>query len=125
MVKQSAQTNGIEPDKTRSYVGRIENVEGEIESLKGEFMSKVKAKREDIKQILEDAKNEGIPKKSLKAVIAVRKLERKIEKAADGLDIDEAAGYEQMMEALGELADTPLGGAAMAAAGADAAAAPA
>ena len=59
-------------------------------------------------------KAEGFAADSFKAVIKRRRLEAKIEAIADDLDDDDAIdSYEQMLEALGGLADTPLGKAAM------------
>lgn len=105
--------NGIDVDKAKAFVGRIENVESEIDSERGSYMAKAKSLREDIKEIIGEAKDAGIPKKALKAMVADRRLERKKRKLGDGLDIDEAAAFEQMKEALGDLAGLPLGAAAL------------
>lgn len=119
MVRQSKQTNGIDAEKAKAFVGRIENVEAEIESKRGEYMAFAKDRREDIKEIISEAKDEGIPKKALKAIVADRRFDRKKAKLADGLDIDEGAAFEQMKEALGALGGTPLGEAALASAAGD------
>lgn len=105
--------NGIDLDKAKSFVGRIENCEAEIDSERGTYMAAARVLREDIKEILDEAKTAGIPKKALKAMVADRRLSKKKRKLADGLDIDDLAAFEQMREALGDLAALPLGEAAL------------
>ena len=113
MTKQSPQTNGINAELGKSYVARVENLEAQIESERGQYMAKAKAIRSDIKDVITDAKADGIPKAALKAIVADRRLERRRKKIADGLDIDTGAAFEQLKEALGDYGSTPLGTAAV------------
>lgn len=113
-MTQSKQTNGIDPEVGKSYVSRIERLEGEIESERGKYMAAAKRIREDIKTVISEAKDDGIPKRALKSIIATRKLDRKKAKIENGIDdIDDQAAFEQLKEALGDYADTPLGEAAL------------
>lgn len=105
--------NGFDPEKAQSFVSRVENLNQDMETLKAEHMAKCKAVREDIKDVLEEAKGEGIPKGALKAVIKVRELERKAERARDDLDSDVQGDFDNLRLALGDLAETELGQAAM------------
>jgi uncharacterized protein (UPF0335 family) len=99
--------------RAKPYMQRIESKLDELESMRGSYMADCKVVREDIKEILGEAKDAGIAVKALKGLIEYRKLERKQEKIADGFDdIDESATYDQLVEALG-----PLGFAAARAAG--------
>lgn len=113
----SKQTNGIDVDVATPYLNRVENLEEEIESERSAFMKKCKSIRGDIKDVLDEAKDAGVPKKALKAIVAKRKLERKINKLADNLDEEDEVAFEQLAEALGTLIDLPLGEAALAAHG--------
>lgn len=110
----SKQTNGIDIAAATEYVERIENLNDEIASAKGEYMNIAKARREDIGHVLTEAKDEhGIPKKALKAIIKQRELESKIKALVDMDDMDDQAAFEQLREALGEFGNTPLGQAAL------------
>lgn len=103
--------NSIE-GKSEAYVKRIETLMDEGESAKGTYMAECKERRGDIKEIYTEAKDNGVPAKALRGLIKYRELERKQNAIADGLDMDEAATYQNLVEALG-----PLGMAAAKAAG--------
>lgn len=86
----------------RSFVERIEKIEAERDELS-----------EDIRGIYKEAKQGGLNVKALRAVVRRRKQ-----------DADEAQALEDTIEmyraALGDLASTPLGKAALQRAGAEA-----
>jgi uncharacterized protein (UPF0335 family) len=106
--------NFASPEKVTEFVDRIENMHDEMESAKGEYMAECKARREDIKSIYDEAKDEGIPKKALKAVITARQLERKAKAARDDLaDLDLQDKFDLIRLKLGDLSETPLGEAAI------------
>lgn len=110
---QPAGHNSLEPAKVKSYVGRIENIHDELEKERGTYMAACKALREDIKDIFDEAKDAGIPRRALKSVIKVRALEYKAEKARDDLEQDDQQAHDRIRLALGDLADLPLGQAAL------------
>lgn len=116
MAKRSKQTNGIDADVAKRFIGQIENLHGDLAAKRGEYMADCKGVREDIKQVYADAKDAGIPVKGLKAIIKDRALDKRKAALKDGLDIDDLSAFEQMVEALGGLVDTPLGKAALEAA---------
>ena len=76
MTKQSKQTSGIDADKAEGFVGRIENLNDEILSERGKYMNFAKGRRDDIREVTEEAGSEGIPAKSLKATIKDRRYRR-------------------------------------------------
>jgi len=84
-------------------VTRIENVHTDLESLKGEYMQRCGALREDIKQICIDAKAKGVNPRALRGIVKARALQRKIDGIDDDFDIDEAAAYRELAESLGPL----------------------
>jgi hypothetical protein len=63
------------------------------------------------------AQNLGIQKKLLRKIIKGRKLERDFVALKDDLEADEVSELAMLQEKLGEFANTPLGGAAVRAAG--------
>lgn len=111
-AKPAAHGNGFNPKKVKGYVGRVENLEDQIASLRGKFMAECKGFREDIKSVLDEAKDDGIAKKALKRVLQTRNHERKIEDLREELEPDEQDTYDMLRHALGDLADTALGAAA-------------
>jgi len=94
------------------FIERIEAVQDDLESLKGEYMNRCKARREEIKTIYGEAKDKGVPKRPLKGIIKHRALQRKIDDIENDFEIDESAIYRELVEGLG-----PLGQAAAVRAG--------
>ena len=109
----AATHNGYDPAKVGKFVGDIEKIMAQMESEKGSYMARMKGFREDISAIYDEAKDAGLPKKEMKAVVKARELERKVEKLRDGLTDDQQDAFDLLRHALGDLADTPLGRAAL------------
>lgn len=103
-------SNGF--DVAKQFVSDIERHFETLDSYRGEYMNRCRAVRDLIAQIYDRAKDAGVPKKELKAVIKTRELERKIEELRDDLE-DGAETFDQIRHALGDLADLPLGTAAL------------
>lgn len=102
------------PNLVTEFVGRIENLHADLEKEKSAYMLACKALREDIKEVLNEAQEKGLPKKPLKAIVKQRALEKKVAACRDDLDdIDHLSAFDIMKAALGDLADLPLGQAAM------------
>lgn len=84
-------TNAPDGGQLLALIERIEHVESEI-----------KDRQEDRKEIYSEARGTGFDPKIMKRIIAIRKQDRsKREEEAEILDL--------YMNALGMLADTPLG----------------
>lgn len=98
--------NGYDPAILRKFVKAIEGELATIAGLHEDIAPDVAGCRAEIKACYEQAKEAGIPVKALKAAIKVRKIERAMES-------DVSDGYDQIRHALGDLADTPLGRAAI------------
>jgi uncharacterized protein (UPF0335 family) len=110
-------SNGYDGNKINEFLGRVENLEEEIASIMGTAMAECKAKRDDIKEVYSEAKDAGLPMKPLKAEAKLRKLDRDKAKVFAGLNEDDQETLEQFQTALGPLASTPLGEAALSARG--------
>ena len=118
MAKEKA-TNGLKPEQEKiatEVLARCENIDRETESEKGKYRAFCKQQAAAKKEILSEAKAEGLSVKALKGVLKQREHSRKIDKIADGFDIDDQSQYELLEEKLGGFADLPLGKAAIAAA---------
>lgn len=102
------------PNLVIEFVGRIENLHADLEKEKSAYMLACKALHQDIKGVLEEAQSKGLPKKPLKAIVKQRALEKKVAACRDDLDdTDHLSAFDIMKAALGDLADLPLGQAAM------------
>lgn len=108
-------TNGYDGNKISSFLDRVKNLEEEIASIMGGAMAEAKQRRSDIKDIYAEAKDAGYPMKPLKAEARLRKLDRDKAKVVAGLEQDDLETLEQFQTALGPLASTPLGEAAISA----------
>lgn len=104
-----ALTNGYDGDKLRAYIEKLEGYQGDIESEKGSYMQRCKNIRDSMDVVYEEAKALGIPKKVLKAHVALRELERKKGMIVDKLSDDDAESFEIAADALGDFATLPLG----------------
>jgi len=92
-------SGGIAGDRIRSFIERVERLEEEKAALQA-----------DIREVFSEAKGNGFDVKILKILLRERKM-----------DVSDRQEQEAILElyrnALGQLADTPLGNAAMKGAG--------
>lgn len=108
------QGNGFDPKRTKECVDRIEALVSKKQSLHMTYMSECAVINEDIGDVYEEAKTAWhIPKKALRTVIKARSTERKLEEMRNDLDLVDRESFDQIRHALGDLADTPLGNAAI------------
>lgn len=70
--------------------------------------------RENIDAIKKEANEAGFPRKEFNTLVRKERLELKLERVAENLDGEQGERYEDMLHALGQLGDTPLGQAAAA-----------
>jgi hypothetical protein len=114
MNEMPERTNGFDPDELMGFVGRIENVQAEIDELALAYREKAQPLREDIATLKREAVDAGIGRTELAAVLRQRRLEYKAAHVPDSLDLAERANFEEMIASLERLAEQvgPLGEAA-------------
>jgi hypothetical protein len=105
--------NRANPDEMASFVDKYEELEKEILREKMSYMERCRRIREQQKDLLDDAKDQGLPKNVVKAVVKARDLERKVESLLEEMEDDAAQLFKDIREALGDYADLPLGQAAV------------
>lgn len=105
--------NGYDGPKLQSFIDRWESVQGEIDEIMDNARDAAEPHRQDQAAIVKEAAEAGFSKKEFKAILRKRRLEDKLQHVADSLDSDQKETYEAMLAALGELAETPLGRAAL------------
>lgn len=102
--------NGFDRDKTTGFVERIENLHADITAIMMEALSQCKSVHGDIAIVYQEAKDgAGIPKKALKKVVKARALEAKARAVREDLEGEDQDNFDLIRQALGDLADTPLG----------------
>ncbi len=106
-------SNGFDTTVLKRFVGDIERHHETIASYKGEHAQRVKGVQELITEVFDRAKDAGIPRKELKAVIKERRLLVQIENIREELEDDQQDTLDQIKFALGMLSDLPLGDAAL------------
>ena len=109
----SKPSNGYDAEKLNGYLAEIAEVDDELLTLKGEYMQACKGPRNKIKDILHTAKEDGINLVALREVLTRHRDDRRAERRIADLEADDADAFEQMLSALGELGDLPLGKAAL------------
>lgn len=103
----------INSDTATGYVERIETLDAEIDEIMAAAREKCQPIKDDRKVIFKEAADNGIAKKPLAAVIRKRRLARRAEALRDMLSDEQAETYDSILHALGDLADLPLGKAAL------------
>lgn len=101
--------NGFDPSTVNSFVARIENRHDELLKERSTYMLACKGIRGEIAEILDEAKDKGIPKRALKSVIKARELEVKAARVREELEAEDQESHDLIRQALGDLADLPLG----------------
>jgi hypothetical protein len=115
--KANENVNAPSEEDVEAAVANIEQHLEDLASERGAYMARCKRIRDLMDADYDTATDRGIRKKLLKRIIKKRELERKIVSQAADLEPDERSEMEMLLEKLGDFANTPLGGAAVAAAG--------
>lgn len=112
-AKDVARRNELDADKMASFVSRIENLNDDLATERGEYMARCAAIREDIKQVLFEAKDAGLTKAAVKGVVKIRELEAKAAAVRDDAEYETQNEIDMIRSALGDLEGTPLGDSAI------------
>jgi len=101
-------------DKKQSEIWQKEYMKHQerLLELKSAYMLDCKDVRGDMSDVLDRAKDAGIPKYAIRKAAKIMELEARIKDLKEGGEPEENETLEQHMHALGMLADTPLGRAA-------------
>lgn len=106
-------SNGFDAAVLKRFVGEIDKHKEAMASRQGEYMKFCRDQRELISGVFDRAKDAGIPRAELKAVLKERDLQKKIEALREDMEPEQAETFDQIKHALGMIADLPLGDAAL------------
>ncbi|TIS37539.1 hypothetical protein [Mesorhizobium sp.] len=113
--------NRASAEEAGSFVDKYDELEAKIASERSAFMLRCKKIRDEQKELLDDAKSQGVSKKVVRTIAEARKLEAKAKDKMDSLEDDDKAFAVDIRAALGDYAGSPLGAAAVSATGQDSA----
>jgi hypothetical protein len=105
-------TNGY-AETLNGFLDQVAKQDVELASLRGEYMAACKGPRQRIKEILATAKESDINMVAFRQLLTKRRDELAQERRIADLEDDDRSAYDQMLDALGEFGDTPLGKAAL------------
>jgi len=110
--------NGLHEDaydggEIARYLDTIDREDGELATLKGEYMQRCQGPRGRIKSVMAAAKEAGVNTVAFRATVAKHRAARKLHARLENLEADDRHAFDVIQEALGEFGDTPLGAAAL------------
>jgi hypothetical protein len=109
-----ATVNGYDSDVVESLVDEIEAEQAKIDAIMDDAKAKCATHSDAIKDLKKAANEEhGIPRKEFNAILSKRRYLQKAENADAKLSDEQKSEFMKLEEALGMLAGTPLGQAAM------------
>ena len=111
--------NGYDGESMFRFIRQIEAEQAEIDAAMEEAKAAALPHREAIAAITKEAAEAGFAKKEFSRVLRLRRRMKAVEENAASLDQDQRSNYDRMLDALkaiGQLAGTPLGDAALEAA---------
>lgn len=100
-----ATPNTFAPEKVEEVVRKIENLAGEMDTEKSEYMLRCKDIRSDIKNEYDEAREAGIAKSVLKAKIKERMLRKKVANCRSTLEPEQIDMFDQVSSALKDIYD--------------------
>jgi len=108
----AAKTNGFDPDLCQQLLSEWDEAQDALDEQHMESMRQRKGLYKVRDAVLDRAKKAGIPKKTFKHIIKERDLRDGLANIDKDLEREEIEQAELLRQALGMLADTPLGVAA-------------
>ena len=97
----------------KGYLDRIDEQDDVLASLRGTYMNECKSPHESIREVLTEAREAGVNMKAFRVLLKGHRNDRKQLARIAELESEDADAHAEMVEALGEFADTPLGAAAV------------
>jgi hypothetical protein len=106
-------TNGYDREVIAALVARIDKLDDELLTLRGEYMAACKGPRSRIKDVMAEAREAEVNMTAFRELLHSHRDDRKRQARIDALEADDRDAYELLEEALGEFGDTELGRAAL------------
>lgn len=101
MTDEDQPKRNWDPRRANHFVGRVMNVQKDIDVIKAEAAEKTAPHYEDVAAIKKQAADEGIPREELNKLIASAKRAKKDVDAYDKCDDDQKENIDIMRDELG------------------------
>jgi hypothetical protein len=108
------ESNGYDGEELQRFLKAIARQDEELAKLKSEHMTKCKGPRGKIKDTMKAVREAEININAFRVKLAQQRDEIKHDKRVAVMEADDAEALEMIETALGQMADTPLGKAALA-----------
>jgi hypothetical protein len=106
-------SNSIDKQQITSLINDIDAADTELSRLRSAFMTRCKAPRKKIRGAMAQAKEAGLNLNAFRALVAEHRSLRQNQERIAKLDDEDADALTPMRQALGMLAETALGKAAL------------
>jgi hypothetical protein len=113
MTSPTPGSNGPTAEQIKALLAQVDECDDELASLTGEHMSNCKPARARLRDIKKEARDIGVDKNAFAAYIEDHRADRKKQARIEALEADSLESYEKIKAAMGDFADTPLGGATL------------
>jgi hypothetical protein len=107
MAKPATASNDFDPKVVNALLGKIDQFHDDLASERGSYMAKCRNIRENIDNVFEEAKAQGIPTKELRTLVKIRVGEAKCRKLYEDLEGDQQETLARLA-ATEKVADLPL-----------------
>jgi hypothetical protein len=106
-------SNGFDGEMLGRYLDEIDKQDDKLLQYASEHMERCKGPRGKIKEVMQQAKDDGLNMAAFRLSVRKHRGARKINDKLMQLEADDAADFEEMQKALGEFGETELGQAAL------------
>ncbi|KRQ99250.1 GapR family DNA-binding domain-containing protein [Bradyrhizobium valentinum] len=107
MAKSAKSTNDFEPEVVQEILAKIDGFHADLDSERGQSMSRCRNIRESISNCYKEAKARGIPTKELRSLVKIRVNEAKNRDIYEELEADQQQVLSMLATAEG-VKDLPL-----------------
>ena len=105
--------NRANDSEAASFVERFEELEANVLKRRMSFLEDCRKIRHEQKELLDDAKSQGVAKQVVRSVVRARALQTNITALEENLEDDDRQLFKGIRDVLGDYGDTPLGQAAI------------
>jgi hypothetical protein len=103
VLADQTRTNGINADKLKGFVSEIEEKKAAIAEIMRNAQIACQPLRDEVKALMKEAAEAGIPKKPLSAKLRERSLRRRADACRESLSEDQRDIVDEISKKLGDL----------------------
>lgn len=108
MAKTAEPISKLDGATVKTFLHRIDELFAEMASEQGSYMARCKGIRDDMKEVYADAKNQSVPTRELKKLVAIRRKMAKLYAELQELDTLEQNTLAELMRLTETKQELPL-----------------